>query len=66
MKKMKNNGILAIKAGYNPNSSSVGIAVRIFLRTGLFVALFFSLVGVLVSFRARRRKQRELDDQDQV
>lgn len=66
MKKMKNNGILAIKAGYNPNSSSVGVAVRIFLRTGFFVALFFSLVGVLISLRARCRNKKGIDDQDQV
>jgi hypothetical protein len=47
--------ILAVKWGYNPNSSSLGVDVT-FLLFGLFIiTLLTPIVGLLLRFSARRK-----------
>lgn len=47
--------ILAVKWGYNPNSSSLGVDVT-FLLFGVFIiTLLTPVVGLLLRFSARRK-----------
>jgi len=46
--------ILAVKMGYNPNSSSIGIMLKIFFYHSLVVMLIFSYLGLLLSFKKKK------------
>jgi hypothetical protein len=48
--------VLAVKWGYNPNSSSLGVDVTFLLFGLLIVTLLTPLVGLLLRFSARARK----------
>lgn len=51
--------ILAVKWGYNPNSSSLGVDVT-FLLFGLsFLTLLTPLLGLLLRWQARRKEPAE-------
>jgi hypothetical protein len=47
--------ILAIKWGYNPNSSSLGVDVTFLLFGLTIVTLLTPLLGLLLRWQARRR-----------
>lgn len=46
--------ILAIKWGYNPNSSSLGVDVTFLLFSLSLLTLFTPLIGLLLRYGARR------------
>ena len=46
--------ILAIKLGYNPNSSSIGIMLKIFIYHSLVISVIFSTIGFLLNFRKKK------------
>ena len=56
---MEKPKILSIKPGYNPNSSSVGIAVKFFLWSGIAVSIFFGLIGIYTSLKARKKRKKD-------
>lgn len=45
--------ILAIKSGYNPNSSSIGIMVKIFIFQSLAISILFALFGILLNLKKK-------------
>lgn len=45
--------ILSVKMGYNPNSSSVGMMVQIFMYQSLVISVLFSTIGFLVNLKKR-------------
>lgn len=47
--------ILAVKLGYNPNSSSIGILLKIFFYNAMAVSIIFSSLGLLLSFKHRKK-----------
>lgn len=47
--------ILAVKLGYNPNSSSIGILLKIFFYNAMAVSILFSSLGLLLSFKRRKK-----------
>ena len=56
----KKGRVLAVKWGYNPNSSSLGVDVT-FLLFGLFIiTLLTPTVGLLLRWQARRRGAQEI------
>lgn len=46
--------ILSIKLGYNPNSSSIGLAIRIFIYQSLVIFMLFSTIGFLLNFKRKK------------
>lgn len=55
MRRPKKGRVLAVKWGYNPNSSSLGVDVT-FLLFGLFIiTLLTPTVGLFLRWQARRR-----------
>jgi len=46
--------ILAIKSGYNPNSSSIGIMVKVFIYQSLAISVLFSMIGLLLNFKKKK------------
>ena len=58
---MKRKGIFAIKLGYNPNSSSIGLGIRIFLWSSLSIGLLFAYVSYIIS-RHKKSKKKEKHD----
>ena len=47
--------ILSVKLGYNPNSSSIGMLVKIFLWSTFFVSIFFGLIGSIITVKSKKR-----------
>ena len=45
---MRKKGILAVKLGYNPNSSSIGIGIKVLLWSGLAVSILFSFIAYMI------------------
>jgi hypothetical protein len=46
--------ILAVKLGYNPNSSSIGIMVRIFIKHAMYICIIISSLGFLLNFKKKK------------
>jgi len=46
--------IYSVKLGYNPNSSSIGIWVKIFVYHTLVISLLFSTLQVLLLFKKKK------------
>lgn len=46
--------ILSIKLGYNPNSSSIGMTLRIFIFNALAISLIFSYMGFLLKWKKKK------------
>lgn len=49
--------ILAVKWGYNPNSSSLGVDVTFLLFSLSILTLFTPLLGLLLRWQVARRRQ---------
>ena len=47
--------ILAVKLGYNPNSSSIGILLKIFFYNAMAISILFSSLGILLSFKRKKK-----------
>lgn len=45
--------ILAVKLGYNPNSSSIGIIVKIFLYHTMVISGLFGMIGFILNFKKK-------------
>jgi hypothetical protein len=56
---MKKPKILSVKLGYNPNSSSIGIMVKIFLWGALAVNILLGLLNILITLKSRNKHQKE-------
>ena len=54
--------ILSMKLGYNPNSSSIGMMVKIFLWGSLTVNVLFGLINILIHSKFRGKNQKETTD----
>jgi len=53
--------ILAVKTGYNPNSSSIGTDVKLFLKIGIpFVALV-NIIGLVIAGKIRKNRKKDED-----
>lgn len=52
----KQGKILKLKLGYNPNSSSIGTGVKIFLWGFVAVTTVVSMVSALITLKNLRRK----------
>jgi hypothetical protein len=46
--------ILAVKYGYNPNSSSIGVALNVFIYQSLFINVLFASLGFLLAFKKKK------------
>jgi len=46
--------ILSMKLGYNPNSSSLAMGVRIFLWSSFVINILFGIIGGLI--KAKKKK----------
>ncbi|MBI2894703.1 MAG: hypothetical protein HYY06_14205 [Deltaproteobacteria bacterium] len=51
--------VLAVKLGYNPNSSSLGADVTFLVLGAASIAILAPVVGALVRLALRRRERRE-------
>jgi hypothetical protein len=51
--------ILAVKIGYNPNSSSIGIWVKIFVYQSFIVCLLFPMLRFLLNFKKKKASEGE-------
>lgn len=51
--------IIAVKLGYNPNSSSIGMMVKIFLVSALAVNILIGFINIMVrtKFRGTHKKE---------
>jgi hypothetical protein len=45
--------IVAVKFGYNPNSSSIGIWVKVFIYQAFVLSVLFALIRVLLGFKKK-------------
>jgi hypothetical protein len=57
--------ILAVKLGYNPNSSSIGIMVKIFIYHTLVISLIFAYLGFLLNFKKKKKSNEALGVADE-
>lgn len=46
--------ILSIKLGYNPNSSAMALALRIFFYQGIVISVIFATVGFMLNFKKKK------------
>jgi hypothetical protein len=55
-----NGRILKIKTGYNPNSSSIGLDMVVFLTAGAAVTVLFNTIAAILSVsKAQKQEQQE-------
>jgi len=52
---MKRPEILAVKLGYNPNSSSIGIMVKIFLWGAFSLNILLGVLSLLINIKIRKK-----------
>ena len=53
--KKKNAKILAVKPGYNPNSSSIGILVNVFILGTFAVTILYGFLGAYLMFLKKKK-----------
>jgi hypothetical protein len=53
--------ILAIKLGYNPNSSSIGIMLKVFIYHALVISVLFASIGFLLNFKKRKPADKDVE-----
>ena len=46
--------IMAVKLGFNPNSSSIGILVKIFIYNTLAISVIFAFLGLMLNFKRKK------------
>jgi hypothetical protein len=57
--------ILKIKTGYNPNSSSIGLDMIVFMTTGAAVMVLFNTIAAILS-AAKTQKKTQLEESKQL
>lgn len=56
---MEKPNILSVKLGYNPNSSSIGMMVKIFLWSALALNLLLGMLNIFITLKLRPKHQKE-------
>jgi hypothetical protein len=46
--------VLAVKFGYNPNSSSIGIWIKLFIYQAFVISILLSTVRFLLNFKKKK------------
>jgi len=56
---MEKPHILSVKPGYNPNSSSIGMMVKVFLLGAFALNIFVGIIHILITFKLRKKNKKE-------